>query len=82
LGEVLASLVLDDKVHFEDRLLDRLGHDVTLPERDGHPIRLIDLVTQSSGLPREDGPPTEPFGRNTRDAQIADLKTAGPRLTG
>ncbi len=78
-GEVLASMVLDGKVRFEDRLQDRLGYDVTLPERDGHPIRLIDLVTQSSGLPREvpreDGPPDDPFGANTRDAQIADLKS-------
>jgi D-alanyl-D-alanine-carboxypeptidase/D-alanyl-D-alanine-endopeptidase len=78
-GEVLASMVLDGKVHFADRLQDRLGYDVTLPEPAGHPIRLIDLVTQASGLPREvprpDGPPDDPFGPNTREAQIADLKT-------
>ena len=82
-GEVLASMVLDDKVHFEDRLQDRLGYDVTLPERDGRPIRLIDLVTHSSGLPREvpheDGPADDPFATNTKDAQIADLK-ADPLL--
>jgi D-alanyl-D-alanine-carboxypeptidase/D-alanyl-D-alanine-endopeptidase len=78
-GEVLASMVLDGKVRFTDRLQDRLGYNVTLPERAGHPIRLIDLVTQSSGLPREipraDGPPNDPFGTNTREAQIADLQT-------
>jgi D-alanyl-D-alanine-carboxypeptidase/D-alanyl-D-alanine-endopeptidase len=78
-GEVLATMVLDGKVHFSDRLQDRLGYDVTLPEKAGHPIRLIDLVTQSSGLPREvprsDGPPNDPFGTNTKEAQIADLKT-------
>jgi D-alanyl-D-alanine-carboxypeptidase/D-alanyl-D-alanine-endopeptidase len=78
-GEVLASMVLDGKVRFSDRLQDRLGYDVTLPERAGHPIRLIDLVTQASGLPREvpraDGPPNDPFGTNTKEAQIADLKT-------
>jgi D-alanyl-D-alanine-carboxypeptidase/D-alanyl-D-alanine-endopeptidase len=78
-GEVLASLVLDGKVRFEDRLQDRLGYDVTVPEREGRPIRLIDLVTQSSGLPREvareDGPPDDPFGTNTRESQIASLKT-------
>jgi serine-type D-Ala-D-Ala carboxypeptidase/endopeptidase len=45
-GEVLASMVLDGKVRFEDRLQDRLGYDVKLPERDGRPIRLIDLATQ------------------------------------
>jgi len=78
-GEVLASLVLDGKVRFEDRLQDRLGYDVKLPEKGGRPIRLIDLVTQSSGLPREvshaDAPPDDPFGMNTKEAQIADLKT-------
>jgi D-alanyl-D-alanine-carboxypeptidase/D-alanyl-D-alanine-endopeptidase len=35
-------------------------------------------VTQTSGLPREvprpDGPPNDPFGTNTKEAQIADLK--------
>ena len=45
-GEVLASMVLDSKLHFADRLQDRLGYDVKLPEREGHPIRIIDLVTQ------------------------------------
>jgi serine-type D-Ala-D-Ala carboxypeptidase/endopeptidase len=78
-GEVLASMVLDGKVRFADRLQDRLGYDVNVPERTGHPIRLIDLVTQASGLPREvpreDGPPNDPFGTNTKEAQIADLKT-------
>src|SRR5262249_35563125 len=52
-GAVLASMVLDGKLRFTDRLQDRLGYDVTVPERAGRPIRLIDLVTQSSGLPRE-----------------------------
>lgn len=78
-GEVLASMVLDGKVRFADRLQDRLGYDVALPEPQGRPIRLIDLVTQASGLPREvpraDGPPDDPFGTNTKAAQIADLKT-------
>jgi serine-type D-Ala-D-Ala carboxypeptidase/endopeptidase len=78
-GEVLASMVLDSKLHFADRLQDRLGYDVKLPEREGHPIRIIDLVTQASGLPREvpraDGTESDPFGTNTREAQIADLKT-------
>jgi serine-type D-Ala-D-Ala carboxypeptidase/endopeptidase len=82
-GEVLASLVLDGKLRFADRLQDRLGYDVKLPEKGGRAIRLIDLVTQSSGLPREvprsDGPPNDPFGTNTKEAQIADLK-ADPLL--
>jgi serine-type D-Ala-D-Ala carboxypeptidase/endopeptidase len=78
-GEVLASMVLDGKVRFADRLQDRLGYDVTLPEKAGQPIRLIDLATHASGLPREvprpDAPPDDPFGSNTRETQIADLKT-------
>jgi len=78
-GEVLASMVLDGKAHFADRLQDWLGYEVTLPEKDGRAIRLIDLATHASGLPREvprpDGPPNDPFGTNTREAQIADLKT-------
>lgn len=82
-GQTLGSMVLDGKVRFEDRLQDRLGYDVTLPELDAHPIRLIDLVTQASGLPREvprkDGPPDDPFGTNTKETQIAALK-ADPLL--
>jgi D-alanyl-D-alanine-carboxypeptidase/D-alanyl-D-alanine-endopeptidase len=78
-GEVLASMVLDGKLRFADRLQDRLGYDVTLPEKAGRAIRLIDLVTHASGLPREvpraDAPANDPFDTNTREAQIADLKT-------
>src|SRR5262249_41639956 len=82
-GAVLASMVLDGKLRFSDRLQDRLDYDVTLPERAGRPIRLIDLVTQSSGLPREvprsEAPPDDPFGTNTKEAQIASLR-ADPLL--
>jgi CubicO group peptidase (beta-lactamase class C family) len=52
-GATLASMVADGKVSFTDRLQDRLGWDVKIPERDGKQIRLIDLATQASGLPRE-----------------------------
>jgi len=82
-GEVLASLALEGKLNFSDRLQDRLGYGITLPEKAGHPIRLIDLVTHASGLPREvprpDGTANDPFGTNKKDAQIADLK-ADPLL--
>ena len=78
-GEVLASMALDGKLGLSDRLQDRLGYAVTLPQRDGHPIRLIDLATHSSGLPRElprpEAPLGDPFSTNTKEAQIADLKT-------
>jgi D-alanyl-D-alanine-carboxypeptidase/D-alanyl-D-alanine-endopeptidase len=59
-GATLASMVADGKVSFTDRLQDRLGWDVKIPERDGKQIRLIDLATQASGLPREaEGRPGE-----------------------
>ena len=77
-GSVLSSLVIDGKVQLTDRLQDRLGYDVTLPEKDGRALRLVDLVTQASGLPREvprpDAPPNDPFSTNTKEAQIAALK--------
>lgn len=82
-GQALASMVRDGKLRFSDRLQDRLGYDVTVPEKAGRAIRLIDLVTHSSGLPREvpraDAPPNDPFGTNTKEAQIAGLK-ADPLL--
>jgi D-alanyl-D-alanine-carboxypeptidase/D-alanyl-D-alanine-endopeptidase len=71
-GQVLASLVADGTVKFTDRLRDRLGWKVTIPERDGHQIRLIDLATHASGLPREvqrePGPPDDPFSTLTAEA--------------
>jgi D-alanyl-D-alanine-carboxypeptidase/D-alanyl-D-alanine-endopeptidase len=71
-GQVLASLVAARTVGFTDRLQDRIGWNVTIPERNGHPIRLIDLATHSSGLPREVerefGPPDDPFSTLTPEA--------------
>jgi D-alanyl-D-alanine-carboxypeptidase/D-alanyl-D-alanine-endopeptidase len=82
-GAVLASLVADGTVRLTDRLQDRLGWDVTIPERDGKAIRLVDLATHASGLPREvDRPPgsaDDPFGTVTKEACIAALK-ADPLL--
>ena len=77
-GQVLASVVLAGELRFADRLQDRLGYDVELPEKAGQSIRIIDLVTHASGLPREvpriEGPPNDPFATNNKDAEIADLK--------
>lgn len=77
-GQVLASMVLAGELRFADRLQDRLGYDVELPEKAGQSIRIIDLVTHASGLPREvpriEGPPNDPFATNNKDAEIADLK--------
>ena len=52
-GATLASLTADGTVNLTDKLQDRLGWNVTIPERDGKSIRLIDLATHASGLPRE-----------------------------
>ncbi len=71
-GQVLASLVADGTVRFTDRLQDRLGWNVPIPKRGDHEIRLIDLATHSSGLPREvereAGPPNDPFSTLTPEA--------------
>ena len=78
-GQVLASLVAQGKVKFTDRLQDRLGWSVKVPEKDGRPIRLIELATHTSGLPREverpPGPPEDPFRTLTQDAYIKGLQS-------
>lgn len=77
-GSVLSSLVIDGKVQLTDRLQDRLGWDITLPEKEGRALRLVHLVAQASGLPREvpraEAPDFDPFSTNTKEAQIAALK--------
>jgi serine-type D-Ala-D-Ala carboxypeptidase/endopeptidase len=75
-GAVLASLVADGKVGFTDRLQDRLGWDVTIPTRDGKQIRLIDLATHASGLPREgkDNPGEKvPTAERTKEDYVSSL---------
>jgi serine-type D-Ala-D-Ala carboxypeptidase/endopeptidase len=71
-GQVLAGLAADGTVKLTDRLQDRIGWNVTIPSRDGNPIRLIELATHSSGLPREverkSGPPDDPFSTLTPEA--------------
>jgi D-alanyl-D-alanine-carboxypeptidase/D-alanyl-D-alanine-endopeptidase len=82
-GAALAGLVADGSIKLTDRLQDRLGWDVELPTKDGREIRVIDLVTHASGLPREvprpEAPETDPFATNTREALIAGLQ-ADPLL--
>jgi D-alanyl-D-alanine-carboxypeptidase/D-alanyl-D-alanine-endopeptidase len=78
-GQVLADLVAKGTVKFTDRLQDRLGWPVKVPERSGRQIRLIELATHTSGLPREverlAGPPGDPFVTLTQDAYIKGLQT-------
>jgi D-alanyl-D-alanine-carboxypeptidase/D-alanyl-D-alanine-endopeptidase len=78
-GQVLAGLVDDGKVKLTDSLQSRLGWPVKVPERGGKPIRLIDLATHTSGLPREvdrpSGPPDDPFRTLTQEAYIKGLQS-------
>src|SRR5262245_22597068 len=78
-GQVLAGLVAKGSVKFTDRLQDRLGWPVKVPERGGRPIRLIELATHTSGLPREvdrtPGPSDDPFRTLTQDAYIKGLQS-------
>jgi D-alanyl-D-alanine-carboxypeptidase/D-alanyl-D-alanine-endopeptidase len=77
-GAVLASLAADGTVRFTDPLQKRLGWDVKIPQKDGKEIRLIHLVTHSSGLPREieraPGPADNPFQTITKEALIRNLQ--------
>lgn len=82
-GEVLARLVADGTVGFADPVSDHLDLGVSLPVVDGRPIRLIDLATQSGGLPREvphaPGPDDDPFRTITMQA-FADWLDSNPLL--
>jgi serine-type D-Ala-D-Ala carboxypeptidase/endopeptidase len=78
-GQVLAGLVTQGTVKFTDTLQDRLGWPVKVPDRDGRSIRLIELATHTSGLPREvdraQSPPDDPFRTLTRDAYLKGLQS-------
>jgi CubicO group peptidase (beta-lactamase class C family) len=49
---ILASMVLDGSVSLDDPVAKYLPAGVTVPERDGKKITLLNLATQHSGLPR------------------------------
>ena len=74
-GAVLASMAADGTVGLSDALSQHL--DWQLPRAGGRPIRLIDMATHSSGLPREldrePGPEENPFATLTADAYRAAL---------
>jgi D-alanyl-D-alanine-carboxypeptidase/D-alanyl-D-alanine-endopeptidase len=74
-GATLASMVADGSVNFTDKLQDRLGWDVKIPERDGKSIRLIDLATHASGLPREaeDKPGETPTADRSKEDYVTSL---------
>lgn len=74
-GAVLASMAADGTVKLSDALSKHI--DWQLPQAGGRPIRLIDMATHSSGLPREldrePGPDGNPFATLTVDAYRAAL---------
>jgi len=76
-GQVLASLAADGVVSLADPLT-KYCPEFTPMAQSERPIRLIDLATQSSGLPREvphePGPPDDPFVNITPDAFSSWLK--------
>ncbi len=77
-GDVLGSLAAEGGIALTDPVQDHLPPEYVVPQKDGRTLRLIDLVTQASGLPREvpqtGGTPEDPFGGNTVQAQIDGLK--------
>jgi serine-type D-Ala-D-Ala carboxypeptidase/endopeptidase len=77
-GTVLGSLALEGKVRLTDPLQAHIDADVKVPTKDGRTLRLIDLVGQTSGLPREvarpAAPPKDPFATNTKEAQLAEIQ--------
>lgn len=82
-GATLASLVADGTVKLTDPLQKHLDWGITVPSRDGHVIRMIDLATHTSGLPREVerewSPPDDPFHTLT-DKVYAKALAADPLL--
>ncbi len=74
-GATLASMAADGTVNFTDKLQDRLGWDVTIPSRDDKSVRLIDLATHASGLPREaeDTPGETPTSDRSKQDYVSSL---------
>jgi D-alanyl-D-alanine-carboxypeptidase/D-alanyl-D-alanine-endopeptidase len=84
-GDLMASMVADGTIGATDPLAKHLGKDWTVPARDGRALRLIDLVTQASGLPREvpnqtGGTPDDPFAGNTYALSRSELAKPDPYL--
>lgn len=76
-GDLMGALAGDGRLGLGDPLASHLPG-WTVPEKDGRVLRLIDLVTQTSGLPREmpdqeGGTPDDPFGGNTYERSKAAL---------
>ncbi len=80
-GDLAGALYTDGTIALTDPLAEHLGEGWTVPQAGGRTLRLIDLVTQSSGLPREvpnqtGGTPEDPFAGNTYALSQAELAKA------
>lgn len=77
-GDVLASLVEQGEIGLADPVQAHLPEGFVVPERDGRALRILDLATQTSGLPREmaqtGGSPADPYAGHTQAAMIAAMK--------
>jgi D-alanyl-D-alanine-carboxypeptidase/D-alanyl-D-alanine-endopeptidase len=76
-GDLLASLAAEGAIGLTDPLQDHLPAPFVVPQKDGRTLRIVDLATHTSGLPREmaqtGGTPEDPYAGHTTDAQIANL---------
>ncbi len=84
-GDLMGAMLVEGTIGITDPLSKHLPKDWSVPDRDGRTLRLIDLVTQASGLPREvpnqtGGTPTDPFAGNTYDLSRAELAKPDPYL--
>lgn len=77
-GDALASLVVKGEIGLADPVQTHLPDGFAIPEKDGRALRIIDLATQTSGLPREmaqtGGTPNDPYAGHTQQAMIAAMK--------
>jgi D-alanyl-D-alanine-carboxypeptidase/D-alanyl-D-alanine-endopeptidase len=84
-GDLMGSMIADGTIDAADPLGKHLGQEWTVPEREGRTLRLLDLVTQASGLPREvpnqtGGTTDNPFAGNTFELSRTELAKADPYL--
>lgn len=77
-GDVLADLVSQGELGLTNSVQAHLPEGFVVPEKDGRVLRIIDLATQTTGLPREmkqtGGTPNDPYAGHTRNAMIAAMK--------
>ncbi|QOC22763.1 serine hydrolase [Wenzhouxiangella sp. AB-CW3] len=81
LGLLVAQLVERGELDLDQPVAELLSTDSPLPEYEGQPIRVIDLLTHTSGLPRlpdnfEIADPDNPYAGYTPEELLADLSAA------